>query len=114
MIRCVSESAGWHKVVHPYLAKPVAVRSRTSKNVKTIAIRISIPAATERHRVARVCPQDIENFNSKHRTYSYRKWTLTQGNEGNNLYAGSRWEGCISRLEIHRPIRSIQRFRNIN
>ena len=58
-----------HKFVRAYLAKPVQVRSRTSKNVKKMAIRISTPAATERHSVIRICPQNTEVFSSEHRTY---------------------------------------------
>ena len=78
MIRFVPESARRHKVVGAYLVKPVAVRSRRSKTVKTMAIKISTPAATERHRVIRIYPQDTEAFGSEHRTYSYRKRTTVK------------------------------------
>ena len=62
MTRFIPESAIQHKVMRAYLARPVGVRSRTSKNVKKMAIRISTPAATERHSVIRIYPQDGEVF----------------------------------------------------
>ena len=43
-----------------YPEYPVAVRSRTSKNVKKTAIRMSTPAATARDEVAIFCPPDAE------------------------------------------------------
>lgn len=42
------------------LVMPVAFRSRMSKNVMTIAIRTSTPAATERHKVSRIYAFDAE------------------------------------------------------
>ena len=95
MIRFIPESAIRHKVVRAYLAKPVAVCSRTSKNVMKMAIRISTPAATESVMVARVCPKDSEVFGSAHITYSYRKWTFTEYGDGNSLYPGSKCEAYI-------------------
>ena len=87
MIRFIPESV--IRYMHAYLAKPVGVRSRRSKNVKKAAIRISTPAATESVMVARVCPDDTEVFRSAHITDSYRKWIFTEHGEGNSLYTGS-------------------------
>ena len=55
VIRCILESVTRHWAVRAYLLKPVAVRSRKSKNVMKMAIKTSSPAATESCRVSRVC-----------------------------------------------------------
>ena len=53
--KCVIRCIPGHRAVRAYLLKAVAVRSRKSKNVMKMAIKISSPAETESCRVSRVC-----------------------------------------------------------
>lgn len=59
-----AESAMQCIAMHTYLPNGVAARLRRSKNVRKMAIRTSIPAATERHTAARFCPPDAEVLGS--------------------------------------------------
>ena len=107
MIRFISKSAIRYKVAHAHLAKSLELRSRTSKNVKKTAITISTPAATERHIVIRICPQDTEVFGSEHTPYSYRKCAITEYGKGNRLYPGSMHQQItVYAKETNEPIRS--------
>ena len=42
-----------------YVAKPLEIRSRVSKKIIAIAIKTSVPAATERQMVPAVCAADV-------------------------------------------------------
>ena len=64
--------------MHTHLTKPMAARSRTSKKVRQIAIRISTPAETERYKVDRVCPTEVEVFSSEDEIYPYHKYFFTE------------------------------------
>ena len=77
--------------LHAYPECPVAVRLRTSKNVKNPAIRISTPAATKRDEVAISCPPNAEVVGLERETCTYREETVTEHNEANSAYTGSGW-----------------------
>jgi hypothetical protein len=74
-----------------YLENAVVVRLRTSKNVKTAAIKMSTPAAIERDEVPISCPADTEVVGLEHETYTYREETITELKELNNVYTRSGW-----------------------
>lgn len=99
MIRCISESATRHIVALTYLAIGVAARLRRSKNVRKMAIKTSIPAATVRHTVAMFCAPDGKVFDSEHKTYPYRKVIVAELDGRNNLYAGSKQETGMGELQ---------------
>jgi len=54
-------------ILGAYLANPVVVRFRRSKNVTAIAIRTSTTAPRTRHEVAIPCPANAEVIGSEHR-----------------------------------------------
>ena len=64
-----------------YTEYPVAIRSRTSKNVKKMAIRMSTPAATERVEVAISCPPDAEVVGLEREICTYHEEAVTEHNE---------------------------------
>jgi len=73
-----------------YLENPVAVRSRTSKNVKMMAIRTSTATATQRDEEIISCPPNGEVISSGHGTNAYYEERSIEHKEVNNVYAGSR------------------------
>jgi hypothetical protein len=77
--------------IAPYPEYPVAVRSRTSKTVKKMAIRMSTPAATESDEVAIPCSPDAEVIGLERETYTYREETVTEHKELNSVYARGGW-----------------------
>jgi len=74
-----------------YLENPVAIRSRTSINVKTTAIMTSTATATQRDEEAIFCPPNGEVISSEHGTYPYYEERFIEQKKVDNVYAGSGW-----------------------
>ena len=104
--------------VAPYLEYPVAVRSRTNMTVKTMAIKMSTTAATERDEVAILCSPNAEVVGLEHEIYAYHEETVTEHKELNGVYArGERLtyrRKPQSAKETNEPIRTVERLHYIN
>ena len=86
--------------VSSYLAKPVAVRSRASKNIMKMAIRTSSAAVIERDTLDRVCSPDIQGLDSENKTHPYHERIFSEHTDLNSVYAGSDSEPCSNKSQF--------------